>query len=203
MWALELWIESIVPDGEFVFLTEWMMTYTLIFSFSFSVLLQEILNNDDTSHVLENLDPDTKYVVTVTAIYPDESESEDLLGTERTCKSAAAPTSTLLPNHGKNHILHPQYVTHWINALFFSTSLSSGKGSGWYVIREGSVLMFIVLVGIVMWTIRTVLMRHAFVFLHVCAFLTLCSRHKKFEAVQLNHVWINLLINHGRQILLT
>ncbi|KAM8847495.1 collagen alpha-1(XII) chain isoform 4-T4 [Synchiropus picturatus] len=43
-----------------------------------------ILSNDETSHVLEDLDPDTEYSVTVTAIYPDESESEDLLGLERT-----------------------------------------------------------------------------------------------------------------------
>ncbi|XP_071323618.1 collagen alpha-1(XII) chain isoform X2 [Trachinotus anak] len=43
-----------------------------------------ILNSDETSHVLENLDPDTEYDVTVTAIYPDESESEDLMGSERT-----------------------------------------------------------------------------------------------------------------------
>ncbi|KAM7403882.1 hypothetical protein PAMA_004351 [Pampus argenteus] len=43
-----------------------------------------ILNSDETTSVLENLEPDTPYDVTVTAIYPDESESEDLLGTERT-----------------------------------------------------------------------------------------------------------------------
>ncbi|KAM9340955.1 collagen alpha-1(XII) chain [Symphorus nematophorus] len=43
-----------------------------------------ILNNDETTHVLQNLEPDTEYDVSVTAIYPDESESEDLLGTERT-----------------------------------------------------------------------------------------------------------------------
>ncbi|XP_074547779.1 collagen alpha-1(XII) chain [Halichoeres trimaculatus] len=43
-----------------------------------------ILNNDELTHVLENLEPDTPYDVSVTAIYPDESESEDLLGTERT-----------------------------------------------------------------------------------------------------------------------
>ena len=47
---------------------------------------QAILNNDETNHLLENLEPDTPYDVSVTAIYPDESESEDLLGTERTCK---------------------------------------------------------------------------------------------------------------------
>ncbi|KAA8582941.1 hypothetical protein FQN60_015487 [Etheostoma spectabile] len=43
-----------------------------------------IMNSDETSHVLQNLDPDTEYSVTVTAIYPDESESEDLIGSERT-----------------------------------------------------------------------------------------------------------------------
>lgn len=47
---------------------------------------QAILNNDETTYLLENLEPDTPYDVSVTAIYPDESESEDLLGTERTCK---------------------------------------------------------------------------------------------------------------------
>uniref|UniRef100_A0A8C7KA26 Collagen type XII alpha 1 chain n=1 Tax=Oncorhynchus kisutch TaxID=8019 RepID=A0A8C7KA26_ONCKI len=41
---------------------------------------------DETSHNLENLDPDTLYDVTVTAIYPDESESEDLIGSQRTCR---------------------------------------------------------------------------------------------------------------------
>ncbi|KAM3861132.1 collagen alpha-1(XII) chain-like [Diretmus argenteus] len=43
-----------------------------------------ILNSDETSHVLPNLDPNTLYDVTVTAIYPDESESEDLMGSQRT-----------------------------------------------------------------------------------------------------------------------
>nr|XP_057921467.1 collagen alpha-1(XII) chain isoform X1 [Doryrhamphus excisus] len=47
-----------------------------------------ILGNDETSHVLQNLDPDTEYTVTVTAIYPDESESEDLMGNERTLLKA-------------------------------------------------------------------------------------------------------------------
>ncbi|XP_058469849.1 collagen alpha-1(XII) chain isoform X2 [Solea solea] len=44
----------------------------------------EILPKDENTHVLPNLDPDTEYDVTVTAIYPDESESEDLMGRERT-----------------------------------------------------------------------------------------------------------------------
>uniref|UniRef100_A0A673B762 Collagen, type XII, alpha 1a n=1 Tax=Sphaeramia orbicularis TaxID=375764 RepID=A0A673B762_9TELE len=52
-----------------------------------------ILNNDETTHVLENLEPDTPYDVSVTAIYPDESESEDLLGTERTCKINITPNA--------------------------------------------------------------------------------------------------------------
>uniref|UniRef100_A0A665VW12 Collagen, type XII, alpha 1a n=1 Tax=Echeneis naucrates TaxID=173247 RepID=A0A665VW12_ECHNA len=55
-----------------------------------------ILNNDDTTHVLENLEPDTPYDVSVTAIYPDESESEDLMGTERTCKTPNAPPTNLV-----------------------------------------------------------------------------------------------------------
>ncbi|XP_061901199.1 collagen alpha-1(XII) chain isoform X3 [Entelurus aequoreus] len=47
-----------------------------------------ILGNDETSHILQQLDPDTEYTVTVTAIYPDESESEDLMGNERTLLKA-------------------------------------------------------------------------------------------------------------------
>ncbi|KAF0044542.1 hypothetical protein F2P81_003700 [Scophthalmus maximus] len=49
-----------------------------------------ILNSDETTHVLENLEPDQPYDVSVTAIYPDESESEDLMGTERTLPNAPA-----------------------------------------------------------------------------------------------------------------
>ncbi|XP_040916067.1 collagen alpha-1(XII) chain isoform X2 [Toxotes jaculatrix] len=56
-----------------------------------------ILNNDETTHVLENLEPDTPYDVSVTAIYPDESESEDLLGTERTSPNAP-PTNLVVFN---------------------------------------------------------------------------------------------------------
>lgn len=44
------------------------------------------MNAEDTSHLLQNLEPDTLYDVSVTAIYPDESESEDLIGNQRTCK---------------------------------------------------------------------------------------------------------------------
>ncbi|XP_076834640.1 collagen alpha-1(XII) chain isoform X2 [Brachyhypopomus gauderio] len=51
----------------------------------------DILNNDDTTHVLEDLEPDTLYDVSVTAIYPDESESEDLLGSQRTLSKIITP----------------------------------------------------------------------------------------------------------------
>ncbi|XP_029316063.1 collagen alpha-1(XII) chain isoform X3 [Cottoperca gobio] len=57
-----------------------------------------ILNNDEISHVLENLDPDSPYDVSVTAIYPDESESEDLLGTERTLPIGSTQGGNRLPN---------------------------------------------------------------------------------------------------------
>ncbi|KAK7904802.1 hypothetical protein WMY93_017409 [Mugilogobius chulae] len=48
----------------------------------------------DEEQVLQYLEPDTPYDVSVTAIYPDESESEDLLGTERT--SPLAPPTNLV-----------------------------------------------------------------------------------------------------------
>ncbi|CAL8314936.1 unnamed protein product [Merluccius merluccius] len=56
-----------------------------------------ILNSDDPTHVLEDLDPDTEYDITVTAIYPDESESEDLLGRERTL-TTGPPTNLVVIN---------------------------------------------------------------------------------------------------------
>uniref|UniRef100_A0A8C1FJ93 Collagen alpha-1(XII) chain n=1 Tax=Cyprinus carpio carpio TaxID=630221 RepID=A0A8C1FJ93_CYPCA len=43
----------------------------------------DILSSEETTLLLENLEPDTLYDVSVTAIYPDESESEDLLGSQR------------------------------------------------------------------------------------------------------------------------
>uniref|UniRef100_A0A8D0HQC1 Collagen type XII alpha 1 chain n=1 Tax=Sphenodon punctatus TaxID=8508 RepID=A0A8D0HQC1_SPHPU len=46
--------------------------------------LETILNGDENTLVFENLNPDTLYEVSVTAIYPDESESDDLIGSERT-----------------------------------------------------------------------------------------------------------------------
>ncbi|XP_052379346.1 collagen alpha-1(XII) chain-like isoform X14 [Oncorhynchus keta] len=58
-----------------------------------------ILNSDVTSHNLENLDPDTLYDVTVTAIYPDESESEDLIGSQRTLLKMTTPAPTGPPQN--------------------------------------------------------------------------------------------------------
>uniref|UniRef100_A0A4W3HLK4 Collagen alpha-1(XII) chain n=1 Tax=Callorhinchus milii TaxID=7868 RepID=A0A4W3HLK4_CALMI len=48
-----------------------------------------ILNGDETNQMLENLTPDTRYEVSLTAIYPDEMESEDLIDTQSTSKSMA------------------------------------------------------------------------------------------------------------------
>uniref|UniRef100_A0A672LEC8 Collagen alpha-1(XII) chain n=1 Tax=Sinocyclocheilus grahami TaxID=75366 RepID=A0A672LEC8_SINGR len=55
----------------------------------------DILSSEDTTLLLENLEPDTLYDVSVTAIYPDESESEDLLGSQRTCKKPQNPNDKL------------------------------------------------------------------------------------------------------------
>ncbi|XP_038649005.1 collagen alpha-1(XII) chain-like [Scyliorhinus canicula] len=52
-----------------------------------------IKNGKETSQVFDNLDPDTKYDVFLTAIYPDKTESIDVLGSERT--SVVAPPSNL------------------------------------------------------------------------------------------------------------
>uniref|UniRef100_A0A8C1VHI0 Collagen alpha-1(XII) chain n=1 Tax=Cyprinus carpio TaxID=7962 RepID=A0A8C1VHI0_CYPCA len=59
----------------------------------------EILSREETSNVLANLDPDTMYDVTVTAIYPDESESEDLMGSQRTLSKVIKPVSSGPPQN--------------------------------------------------------------------------------------------------------
>ncbi|XP_062911509.1 collagen alpha-1(XII) chain isoform X1 [Mobula hypostoma] len=51
-----------------------------------------ILNGQDTNHLLEGLNPDTVYDVSVTAIYPDEMESEDLFGSQRTLAKVVPTT---------------------------------------------------------------------------------------------------------------
>lgn len=58
----------------------------LFFSSSFP---KTILNGDENTLVFENLNPNTLYEVSVTAIYPDESESDALTGSERTSRCSA------------------------------------------------------------------------------------------------------------------
>ncbi|XP_060790300.1 collagen alpha-1(XII) chain isoform X3 [Neoarius graeffei] len=59
----------------------------------------DILSSEDTSHHLENLEPDTKYDVSITAIYPDESESDDLTGSQRTLSRIVTPAPTGPPQN--------------------------------------------------------------------------------------------------------
>ncbi|XP_077094714.1 collagen alpha-1(XII) chain isoform X3 [Siphateles boraxobius] len=59
----------------------------------------DILSNEDTTSVLENLEPDTLYDVSVTAIYPDESESEDLFGRQRTLTKLVTPAPSGPPQN--------------------------------------------------------------------------------------------------------
>lgn len=118
---------------------------------------QAILNSDENSHVLPNLDPDTEYSVTVTAIYPDESESEDLMGSERTCKQTAEPTSSV--QRAKKSCFKLTDVTHVeIIMLSFSQRLFLVlKDVCKYVMWEGKVpfiVMFMILSGTVLWTMR-------------------------------------------------
>ncbi|XP_031144447.1 collagen alpha-1(XII) chain isoform X4 [Sander lucioperca] len=75
-----------------------------------------ILNSDETTHVLENLEPDTPYDVSVTAIYPDESESEDLLGTERTLPIGSTHDGNKLPNGPPTNLVVFNETTTTLNA---------------------------------------------------------------------------------------
>ncbi|XP_059208525.1 collagen alpha-1(XII) chain [Centropristis striata] len=75
-----------------------------------------ILNSDETTHVLENLDPDTPYDVSVTAIYPDESESEDLLGTEKTLPIGSTQGGNRLPNAPPTNLVVFNETTTTLNA---------------------------------------------------------------------------------------
>uniref|UniRef100_A0A3Q1GPI4 Collagen, type XII, alpha 1a n=1 Tax=Acanthochromis polyacanthus TaxID=80966 RepID=A0A3Q1GPI4_9TELE len=75
-----------------------------------------ILNNDELTHVLENLEVDTPYDVSVTAIYPDESESEDLLGTERTSRPLTHPPLQWSPNAPPTNLVVFNETTTSLNA---------------------------------------------------------------------------------------
>ncbi|XP_058604797.1 collagen alpha-1(XII) chain isoform X4 [Onychostoma macrolepis] len=59
----------------------------------------DILSSEDTTLLLENLETDTLYDVSVTAIYPDESESEDLLGSQRTLSKVITPAPSGPPQN--------------------------------------------------------------------------------------------------------
>ncbi|XP_056623247.1 collagen alpha-1(XII) chain isoform X1 [Triplophysa dalaica] len=59
----------------------------------------DILSNEDTTSLLEGLDPDTLYDVSITAIYPDESESEDLMGSQRTLSKIITPAPSGPPQN--------------------------------------------------------------------------------------------------------
>ncbi|XP_042598849.1 collagen alpha-1(XII) chain isoform X2 [Cyprinus carpio] len=59
----------------------------------------DILSSEETTLLLENLEPDTLYDVSVTAIYPDESESEDLLGSQRTLSKVITPAPSGPPQN--------------------------------------------------------------------------------------------------------
>uniref|UniRef100_A0A3Q3B4I5 Collagen alpha-1(XII) chain n=1 Tax=Kryptolebias marmoratus TaxID=37003 RepID=A0A3Q3B4I5_KRYMA len=63
-----------------------------------------------------NLDPDTPYNVHVTAIYPDESESEDLMGTERTLLNVTACILFLVPNAPPTNLIVYNETTTTLNA---------------------------------------------------------------------------------------
>uniref|UniRef100_UPI00398F45FB collagen alpha-1(XII) chain-like n=1 Tax=Pristiophorus japonicus TaxID=55135 RepID=UPI00398F45FB len=62
---------------------------------------EKIISGEDTSQMLENLNPDTQYDVSLTAIYPDEMESEDLIGSQRTLLKIF-PTATATPTPPRN-----------------------------------------------------------------------------------------------------
>ncbi|OXB61233.1 hypothetical protein ASZ78_006533, partial [Callipepla squamata] len=63
---------------------------------------ESIVNGDVNSLLFENLNPDTLYEVSVTAIYPDESESDDLIGSERTLP--LVPITTPAPKSGPRNL---------------------------------------------------------------------------------------------------
>uniref|UniRef100_A0A8C4DV43 Collagen alpha-1(XII) chain n=1 Tax=Dicentrarchus labrax TaxID=13489 RepID=A0A8C4DV43_DICLA len=99
-----------------------------------------ILNNDETTHVLEGLETDTPYDVSVTAIYPDESESEDLLGTERTCKMHT-PAALIMINHlilpsGNMQIVQRRVCPLYLS-IFASVVSKRGDKRGKYILPNG------------------------------------------------------------------
>uniref|UniRef100_A0A8D2LYC8 Collagen alpha-1(XII) chain n=1 Tax=Varanus komodoensis TaxID=61221 RepID=A0A8D2LYC8_VARKO len=61
-----------------------------------------ILNGDENTLVFHDLTPDTLYDIAVTAVYPDESESDELIGSERTLP--IVPITTPVPKSGPRNL---------------------------------------------------------------------------------------------------
>ncbi|XP_078085516.1 collagen alpha-1(XII) chain-like isoform X2 [Mustelus asterias] len=61
-----------------------------------------IINGDESSQLLENLNPDTLFDVSLTAIYPDEMESEDLFGSQRTLPIKTTVITPVTPTAPRN-----------------------------------------------------------------------------------------------------
>ena len=81
-----IWLNNVNKLPLSVQYTCWRGLCGFLFSSSFP---KTILNGDENTMVFANLNPNTLYEVSVTAIYPDESESDDLSGSERTRRCSA------------------------------------------------------------------------------------------------------------------
>ncbi|XP_075058737.1 collagen alpha-1(XII) chain isoform X1 [Mixophyes fleayi] len=88
---------------------------------------ETIVDGDKNTLVFEGLTADTPYEVSVTAIYPDESESEDLLGVERTLPDAPTPS----PRDGPRNL---QVFNATFNSLTVRWDPASGKVQRYQII---------------------------------------------------------------------
>ncbi|XP_029069774.1 collagen alpha-1(XII) chain-like isoform X3 [Monodon monoceros] len=84
--------------------------------------METILNGDENTLVFENLNPNTLYEVSITAIYPDESESDDLTGSERTMR--LIPLTTQAPKSGPRNL---QVYNATSNSLTVKWDPASGR----------------------------------------------------------------------------
>nr|XP_012997177.1 collagen alpha-1(XII) chain isoform X1 [Cavia porcellus] len=92
-----------------------------------------MLNGDENTLVFENLNPNTLYEVSVTAIYPDESESEDLVGSERTLR--LIPLTTQAPKSGPRNL---QVYNATSNSLTVKWDPASGRVQKYRIIYQPS-----------------------------------------------------------------
>ncbi|XP_008572507.1 PREDICTED: collagen alpha-1(XII) chain, partial [Galeopterus variegatus] len=90
--------------------------------FGSSDKMETILNGDENTLAFENLNPNTLYEVSVTAIYPDESESDDLTGSERTLR--LIPLTTQAPKSGPRNL---QVYNATSNSLTVKWDPASGR----------------------------------------------------------------------------